>query len=80
MRPMSSTTPSVPSITTSSPSRTGCVNAISRPATKFPSVRWEAKPTMIAITADEASSPPATARIWGTTSSAESSPMKMTPS
>src|SRR6266576_2366480 len=29
-------------MTTSSPSRTGCVNAIRRPATKFPSVRCEA--------------------------------------
>src|SRR4029453_11125046 len=41
------------------------------PATKLPSVRCEAKPTMIPITAPEASSAPATARTCGNTSSAE---------
>src|SRR6478672_5400661 len=54
MRPISSTTPAVDSRVTESPRRTGCVNAISRPATKFPSVRCEAKPTMIPTTGDGA--------------------------
>ncbi len=69
--------PSVCSTTTSSPRRTGWVNAINSPATKFPSVRWEAKPMMIPSTAEEARSPPATARTCGMTSSAESRAMKM---
>ena len=44
---ISSTTPSTPSTVTRSPSRSGCVNAIRMPATKLPSVRCEAKPTMM---------------------------------
>ena len=39
-RPISSTTPFVPAISTSSPRRSGWVNAIRIPATKLPIVRW----------------------------------------
>src|SRR5438105_4275086 len=53
MRPISSTTPSVSSTVTSSPKRSGCVNAMSSPATKFPSVRCDAKPMMMPRTAEE---------------------------
>src|SRR5919198_1041081 len=78
MRPISSTTPRVSSIVTSSPSRTGWGNAISSPATKFPSVRCEAKPTMIPSTAEEARRPPATARTSGMMSSADRIPTTIT--
>ena len=76
--PISSTTPHVPLTWTLSPSRSGCEIAISSPATKFPSVRCEAKPTMIPITAPEASTPPATARICGIVRSAEKKPTTST--
>ena len=72
--PISSTAPSTPPTSTQSPSRSGCVNAIISPATKFPSVRCEAKPMIRPRTADDASSAPATARTCGITSSAESRP------
>src|SRR5262245_50880068 len=75
---ISSTVPMVPSTSTRSPSRMGWVKAISRPATKFPIVRCEANPITIPSTADEASRPPATARTWGITRRAESTPMKTT--
>src|SRR6185437_7411612 len=78
VRPISSTVPGMPSSSTRSPSRIGCVKAISRPATKFPIVRCEANPMTIPSTADEASSPPATARTCGMTSSAERTPTRMT--
>ena len=71
--PISSTTPSTPLTSTQSPSRRGWVIAIISPATKFPSVRCEAKPMIRPRTAEEASSPPATARTWGITSRAERS-------
>ena len=77
MSPISSTVPSMFSITTSSPSRSGWLKAISRPATKFPSVRWDAKPTTMPITAEDASNPPATARTCGITSRADRSPTNM---
>src|SRR6266508_2146084 len=77
MRPISSTTPGVFSTTTPSPSRRGCVNAIRRPATKFPRVLCDAKPTTIPSTADDASRPPATTRTWGITSRADRRPTKM---
>ena len=73
MSPISSTAPSTPLTSTQSPSRSGCVIAIMRPATKLPSVRCAAKPMISPSTAEEASSPPATARTCGITSSAESS-------
>jgi hypothetical protein len=74
MRPISSTTPETPATSIQSPRRSGWVMAIISPATKLPSVRCEAKPRMRPRTADEASRPPATARIWGITSSAERRP------
>ena len=54
MSPISSTTPRSPAISISSPSRIGWVNAISRPAMKFPIVRWAAKPSTRPSTAEEA--------------------------
>ena len=74
MSPISSTAPPTPATSTQSPSRSGCVMAIMTPATKFPSVRWEAKPMITPRTADEASRPPATTRTCGITRSAESTP------
>ena len=74
--PISSTTPRAPSYSTRSPSRTGWLIAIRSPATKFPSVRWEAKPITTAITAEEARRPPAIARTPGITSSTEKQPTK----
>ena len=74
---MSSTTPSSPSYSTWSPSRTGWLIAIRIPATKLPSVRCEAKPITTANTAEEARSPPAIARTPGITSSADRRPTKM---
>jgi hypothetical protein len=53
---------------------TGCESANRIPATKLPSVRCAAKPTMIVSIAEDASSPPATARTCGITSSADSTP------
>ena len=76
MSPISSTTPRVPATSTSSPSRSGWVIAIRSPATKLPIVRWLAKPITRPITADEASTPPATARTCGITSSADMTPRK----
>ena len=78
VKPISSTVPAVSSISIRSPRRIGWVNAISSPATKFPIVRCEANPITIPSTADEARSPPATARTCGITSSAESSPIMTT--
>jgi hypothetical protein len=52
--------------------------AIRIPATALPRTRWLAKPITNPITADDASSPPATARTPGITSSAESTPTKTT--
>ena len=72
--PISSTEPSTPPTSTQSPSRSGCVIAIISPATKLPSVRCEAKPMISPRIAEEARRPPATARTWGITSSAESRP------
>ena len=54
VRPISSTTPVVPSTSTRSPIRSGCVNAIRIPATKLASVRCAAKPSTSPRTADEA--------------------------
>ena len=56
--------------------RSGWVKAITRPATKLASGRCAARPTTRPITAEEASSPPATARTCGTTSSAERTPIE----
>jgi len=53
---------------------TGWLIAMSRPATKLPSVRCDAKPMITPSTADDASSPPATARTCGITSMAEKKP------
>jgi hypothetical protein len=76
---ISSTAPSTPATSTQSPSRSGCVIAIISPATKFPSVRWAAKPMIRPSTADDASRPVATARTWGMMRSAESSPIVTMP-
>ena len=77
MRPISSTTPFVPCTSTSSPSRSGWEIAIRTPATTLPIVRWLAKPITSPITAEDASTPPAIARTWGMTSSADMTPTKM---
>ena len=74
IRVISSTAPSRPPTSTQSPIRSGCVIAIISPATTFPSVRWAANPMIRPNTAVDASRPPATARTWGITRSAESSP------
>ena len=65
-----------PATSTSSPSRSGWLIAIRIPATTLPIVRWLAKPITSPITADDASTPPATARTCGITSSAEMTPRK----
>ncbi len=61
-------------MTITSPRRSGCVIAIISPATQLASVERAAKPITRPITAVDASSPPATARTCGITSSAERIP------
>ena len=65
-----------PATSTSSPRRSGWVNAIRMPATKLPIVRWLAKPITSPITAEDARTPPATACTCGITSSADITPTK----
>jgi hypothetical protein len=72
--PICWTVPEAPATATWSPSRNGCTKATRIPAMKFDSVVCAARPTISAITADEARIVPATARTGGITSRALKTP------